>query len=94
MPKLLIIKGIIFYIASQDIFESRRHIHIESKKGKFRTNAKVWLEPEIETAKLGNFSEIEMNKILKLIQKNLGSINKQLDIFESDPSKIKTIIIK
>ena len=75
---------------SKDMFEKRKHVHIESHKGKGKKFAKVWLEPDIEVVKFADFSEKEMNKILKFIENNIDLINKQTDKFISG-KKIKII---
>ena len=80
----------VFLIYSSDIAEERKHIHVESTKGKFRTTAKFWLEPNIELVDAGDFSKVEINKIRKLIKNNLSILKKQIDKFTLG-KKIKTI---
>lgn len=48
MPKLLIINQYVFLIYSSDLAENRKHVHVESKKGRFRRTAKFWLEPNVK----------------------------------------------
>ena len=97
MPKLLIIGKFTFSIFPSDIDESRKHIHILSKKGRKYKFAKIWIEKEgvfdIEIAKQGDFSEVEINKITKLLEENHMIIEKQLDDYFSG-KKIKTIKLK
>ena len=97
MPKLLIIGKFIFSIFPSDIDESRKHIHVLSKKSKKYKFAKIWIEKEgefdIEIAKQGDFSDIEINKITKLLKENHIIIEQQLDDYFSG-KKIKTIKLK
>ena len=83
MPKLLIIKSFIFVLYSADIAEKRYHVHVEGRKGKFRTSAKFWLTLEIEIVSTGGFSEKEINQILKYIEQYKGILNKQIEKFVS-----------
>lgn len=81
MPKILIYKAFIFIIFSVDINESRRHIHIVKKSVKKFYPAKFWLEPKIEMANKGDFTDKEINKIHDLIDLYFQDINNQLDAF-------------
>jgi hypothetical protein len=90
MPKLLIIRKYVFLIYSSDISENRKHIHVESKKGRFRATAKFWLEPKIELVDKGNFNKAELKKIEKLIKENRELLIKQIDKFTKG-IKVKTI---
>jgi hypothetical protein len=90
MPKLLIISKYVFLLYSSDIAENRKHVHVESKKGRFRITAKFWLEPGIKLVDRGDFSNAELKRIEKLIKENYVLLNKQIDKF-SKGIKIKTI---
>lgn len=90
MPKLLIIKKYVFLLFSSDIFEKRKHIHVEIRKGKRRRSAKFWLEPEIELVKRGNLTNAEINAAKKLIKQHFKLLNNQIDKF-SKKEKIKII---
>jgi hypothetical protein len=92
MPKLLIINQYVFLIYSNDLAENRKHIHIESKKGRFRRTAKFWLEPEISLVDPGGFSKTELKKIEKLIKENINLLKEQIEKF-SKGIKVKTIKI-
>jgi hypothetical protein len=81
MPKILIIKSFIFVIYSVDVAESRYHIHVEAKKGRFRVSAKFWLSPEIEIVSKGDFSDKEINVIIKYIEKYRNVIIQQIEKF-------------
>jgi hypothetical protein len=81
MPKLLIIRSFLFVIYSADIAEKRRHIHVESKKSRFRVSAKWWLEPDIELVNPGNYSLKEINEIEQLINENKELLQNQIDLF-------------
>lgn len=92
MPKLLIINQYVFLIYSSDLAENRKHVHVESKKGRFRRTAKYWLEPNIKVVDKGGFTGVELKKIGKLIKENLKLLNDQIEKF-SKGQKIKTIKI-
>ncbi len=46
MPKLARYKAFIFLMFSADIFEGRKHLHVELRKGRHKLLAKFWLEPD------------------------------------------------
>ncbi len=77
----MIIQSYLFVLYSIDINESRMHIHVESRKGKFRISAKWWLEPEIQLATKGNFSAKEIKRIEKLIFEHSGLLVSQIEKF-------------
>ncbi len=90
MPKLLIINNYEFLIYSSDLAENRKHVHVISKKGRYRTTAKFWLEPAVKIVEKGNFSETELKKIEIIISKNIKLLNSQIEKFGSG-KRIKTI---
>ena len=92
MPKLLIINQYVFLIYSSDLAESRKHVHVESKKGRFRRTAKFWLEPSIKVVDKGGFPKHELKMIEKLIIENIKLLNEQIEKFGKG-QKIKTIKI-
>ena len=53
--------------------EERLHIHVTHE----RCEAKYWLEPEVELAKNTGFSEHELNKIKKLVEKYADRFKEQ-----------------
>lgn len=58
MPTVFIHGRYRFYFFSRE--ENRRHVHVSSSDGE----AKIWLEPEIEVARVVNLSAQEVSKIL------------------------------
>lgn len=92
MPKLLIINQYVFLIYSSDLAENRRHVHVESKKGRFRRTAKFWLEPQIKVVEKGGFPGTELKKIENLIKENIKLLHEQIEKFGKG-QKIKTIKI-
>ncbi len=58
-----------FYFFSRE--EERRHIHVSSSDGE----VKVWLEPEIEVAKVINLTTEQVNSILKVVKNHEEEIN-------------------
>ena len=93
MPKILIVGDITFFIYSGDIHESRLHIHLEKKKGRYRKAAKFWLEPEIELENKGNLTVKEVNEVKKIIEMNRNSLVQQIRNFYNG-LEIRTIRIK
>ena len=69
MPTVFIDGRYRFYFFSRE--ENRRHVHVSSSDGE----AKIWLEPEIEVARVVNLSAQEVSKILKIIGDRQGEIN-------------------
>jgi hypothetical protein len=83
MGKLLILAKYIFLVYSVDIDEFRKHIHITHNVAGYKKSCKFWLEPEIELDqnKKGNFTDIELNEIEKLIIENKNILLRQLELF-------------
>jgi len=79
MPKLLIIKSFVFFIWMQDLMENRRHVHVIKNTGRNFKAAKIWIEPDIEVARIGDFSEKEMKEILTIVQENRRLIINKID---------------
>lgn len=92
MGKILILLKYVFLIYSVDINELRRHIHVTHNVAGYKKSCKFWLEPKIELDenKTGDFSEIELKEIKKLIEENKEIILKQLDLFYAGKS-VKSI---
>ncbi|MCW5911658.1 MAG: DUF4160 domain-containing protein [Cyclobacteriaceae bacterium] len=92
MGKLLILKNYIFLVYGSDILESKKHIHVTYAHRGFKRSCKFWLEPEIEIdyGKKGNFSEVELNEIKKLIKENKEILLDQLKLFY-DGKPVKAI---
>ena len=68
-PTFKIEKGYRFFTWSKE--ENRKHVHI-TKDG---NEAKIWLEPNVEIAENNGFSEIELNKIIKIVNENETEFN-------------------
>ena len=69
MPTVFIDGRYRFYFFSRE--ENRRHVHVSSSDGE----AKIWLEPEIEVARVVNLSAQEVIKILEIIRDTQEEIN-------------------
>ena len=59
-----------FFIWMQDLNESRSHVHVIKNTGRHFNAAKIWIEPDIDVARKGSFSEKEINEILKIVKEN------------------------
>ncbi|MBI4645645.1 MAG: DUF4160 domain-containing protein [Bacteroidia bacterium] len=83
MGKLLILSKFIFLIYSSDIYEKRKHIHVTYARRGHKKACKYWLEPKIELdeSKKGDFTEVELNEIEKLLYEHKKVILKQLELF-------------
>jgi hypothetical protein len=54
----------------QDLMENRRHVHVIKNTGRNFNAAKIWIEPNVEIARKGDFSEKEINEVLNIVQEN------------------------
>ena len=59
-PTFLRIKSYRFYVNSRE--ESRKHIHVQTPDGE----VKIWLEPDVELAKVYNVNFKDVNEILEI----------------------------
>ncbi len=83
MGKILVLLKYVFLIYSVDITETRRHIHVTHNVAGYKNSCKFCLEPEVmldENIK-GDFPEIELREIRRLIEENKELILQQLDLF-------------
>ena len=92
MGKLLILSKFIFLIYSSDIYEKRMHIHVTYASRGYKKACKFWLEPEIELDenKKGDFTEVELNEIEKLVHEHKKKIMEQFELFYNN-KQVKTI---
>ena len=94
MPKILlyitakVIWNFLFW--NTDYNENRAHVHV----GKRSTEhlCKIWLEPNVEVDKMGEFTDAQIEEILELAKFHLTSLMKQWAIFK-DGKKVKPIKI-
>jgi hypothetical protein len=54
----------------QDLMENRRHVHVMKKTGRNFNAAKIWIEPEVDVARKGDFSAREIKEIIEIIREN------------------------
>ena len=73
-PTFLKEKGYSFKIYSNE--EERMHIHVIKDK----IEAKFWLEPKVEVAYKGDFSQHEINKIQSIVELYAEYFKKQYQI--------------
>lgn len=71
-PKILEEGSLIFWFHSYDaIHENRASVHVGKGSQDDDNDAKIWLEPEIEVARLGRtLRKHELNRALKVIRQN------------------------
>lgn len=72
-PKVLGEGDLIFWFHSFDaLYEDRASIHVGKGSQNNFGDAKIWLEPDIEVARLGRILRVqELNRALKIIEQNL-----------------------
>ena len=92
MGKILILAKYIFLIYGTDIYEKRKHINITYAHRGFKRSCKFWLEPEVELdeKKKGNFTDIELKEVEKLVKENQNILLKQLELFYTN-KQVKAI---
>ena len=92
MGKLLILKKYIFLIYGSDIYEERKYIHVTYAHKGFKKSCKIWLEPEVglDEKKKGNFTNKEINEILKLTKTHKQTLLDQLSLFYQE-KEVKAI---
>lgn len=73
MPTVFIIGSHRYYFFSHE--ESRRHVHVSSPDGE----VKIWLEPNIEVAKVIHMSSKEVDQILAVVKERKGEIDDAWD---------------
>ena len=83
MGKIPVLLKYVFLIYSIDINEVRKHIHVTRNVAGYKRSCKFWLQPEIvlDENKKGDFTEIELREIRKLIEENKEVILQQLELF-------------
>lgn len=94
MPKVLIylVQKImwIFLFYDTDFYENRAHVHV-GKKGSQQL-CKIWLEPQVEVEKKGEFSDAQVKQIVQICNENRAELLKQWNAFKQG-NKVKTIKI-
>ncbi len=72
-PKVLEADDLVFWFHSHDaLHENRASVHVGKGSQDDYNDAKVWLEPEIEVARVGRtLRSHELNKALKLIEQEM-----------------------
>lgn len=83
MGKILVLLRYVFLIYSIDINETRRHIHVTHNVAGYKKSCKFWLEPQVlpDENKRGDFTDVELREIRRLIEANKETILIQLDLF-------------
>lgn len=78
-PKILEAGSLIFWFHSHDaLHEDRASVHIGKSSHDDFNDAKVWLEPRIEIARLGHTLRAhELKRALKVIEQNLDYLMEQ-----------------
>ena len=69
MPTVLFTHGFRFFFYSNENDEPM-HVHVD----KGEANAKIWLEPKIETAYMHGFSGSEINQVIKITEEEIVTL--------------------
>lgn len=95
MPKVLLYITAkimwIFLFYNKDFNENRVHIHIGKKDT--QNLCKIWLEPKVELAKQGDFTDAQVKQVLELAEKYQAKLIKQWQNFKAGRA-IRIIKIK
>ena len=91
MPKIALYKYLVFFIVSYDLKE-RFHLHIVRTKGMKSRAAKMWMDP-IEIFDKGDLTNVEINIVLKLMEKNQDEIKQKILNFATG-NKSKPLSLK
>ena len=72
-PKVLEADGLIFWFHSYDaLHENRASVHVGKGSQNDHNDSKIWLEPEVEIARVGKTLKTqELSKALKIIEQDL-----------------------
>lgn len=64
---------LVFWFHSHDaLVENRASIHVGKGSQNGSTDAKIWLEPQVEVARVGRtLSQAELNRATKIVEHNL-----------------------
>ena len=78
-PKILTEGSLIFWFHSYDaVHENRASVHVGKGSQDDYNDAKIWLEPEIEVARVGRtLREHELNRAMKVIQQSQSYLKEQ-----------------
>ena len=78
-PKILEEGSLIFWFHSYDaIHENRASIHVGKGSQDDYNDAKIWLEPDIEVARVGRtLKKHELNRAVKIIRQNHSYLMEQ-----------------
>jgi len=88
-PKVLEANGLIFWFHSYDaLHENRASIHVGKGSQNDYNDAKIWLEPKIEIARLGKTLKTqEINKALKVIEQDLEYLLEEWHAYRNKANK-------
>ena len=84
-PKVLEGDGLIIWFHSYDaLHENRASVHVGKGSQDDHNDAKIWLEPKIELARVGKTLKThDVNKALKMIEQDLEYLLKEWHEFRS-----------
>ncbi len=84
-PKVLEGNGLIIWFHSHDaLHENRASVHVGKGTQDDHNDAKIWLEPKVEIARVGKTLKTrDLSKALKMIEQELDYLLRQWNSFRS-----------
>ena len=78
-PRILVERDLVFWFHSHDaLHEDRASVHVGKGSQDDFNDAKIWLEPGIEVARLGRaLREHELNRALQVIEQHHAYLREQ-----------------
>ena len=78
-PKVLVVGTLIFWFRSYDALnENRASIHVGKGSQDDRNDAKIWLEPVIEVARMGrSLRQHELHRAVEIVEENQEYLREQ-----------------
>ena len=72
-PRVFKEGDLVFWFHSYDaLVENRASVHVGKGSQNDSTDSKIWLEPQVEVARIGRtLSQTELNRALKIVERNL-----------------------
>jgi hypothetical protein len=72
-PRVFKEGDLVFWFHSHDVLaENRASVHVGKGSQNDSTDPKIWLEPQVEVARVGHtLKRAELNRALKIVEQNL-----------------------
>lgn len=75
-PRIFKDRDLIFWFHSYDVlYEERASVHVGKGSQNDTTDAKIWLEPQVDVARVGRtLSRSELNRAVKVVERNVDRL--------------------